>query len=94
MTGQALIWSFRGIVGALRAVDAVIANIKSLVVGSGNAYSELTLADFRKVCGHIADKRRCRRTLVYAQMVFLQRGPAAFVGRKRRTAGNRNAYIF
>jgi HK97 family phage major capsid protein len=35
----------------LLAVDPVIANIKSLVVGSGNAYSELTLGDFRKVVG-------------------------------------------
>jgi HK97 family phage major capsid protein len=34
-----------------RAVDPVIANIKSLVVGSGNTYAELTLADFHKVCG-------------------------------------------
>ena len=38
-----------GICGALRAVDAAIANIKGLIVGSGNAYSELTLTDFRKV---------------------------------------------
>jgi HK97 family phage major capsid protein len=49
--GTSTYWSFQGIVGALRAVDETIANIKSLVVGSGNAYSELTLADFRKVCG-------------------------------------------
>jgi HK97 family phage major capsid protein len=44
-------FGMRGIVGALRAVDATIGNIKGLVVGSGNAYSELTLGDFRKVVG-------------------------------------------
>jgi len=40
-----------GITGALRGVDATIGNIKSLVVGAGNAYSELTLANFENVCG-------------------------------------------
>lgn len=44
-----------GIAGALRAVDATIGNIKSLVVGSGNAYSELTLADFEAVVGTLPD---------------------------------------
>lgn len=36
-----------GIRGGLRAVDATIANIDGLKVGTGNAYSELVLADFR-----------------------------------------------
>lgn len=49
--GTSTYFAFQGICGALRAVDPVIANIKSLVVGSGNTYAELTLADFRKVCG-------------------------------------------
>jgi HK97 family phage major capsid protein len=49
--GTSTYFAYQGIIGALRAVDAAIANIKSLIVGSGNAYSELTLADFRKVCG-------------------------------------------
>ena len=49
--GTSTYWAFQGICGALRAVNATIANIKSLVVGSGNAYSELVLADFRKLCG-------------------------------------------
>jgi HK97 family phage major capsid protein len=40
-----------GIVGALRAVHATIASIAGLVVASGNLYSEITLADFRKVIG-------------------------------------------
>lgn len=42
-----------GIAGALRAVDATIGNIKSLVVGTGNAYSELVIGDFEKVVGTI-----------------------------------------
>jgi HK97 family phage major capsid protein len=49
--GTSTYFNYVGVLGALRAVDAAIANIKSLVVGSGNAYSELTLADFRKVVG-------------------------------------------
>ena len=49
--GSSTYYGFRGIVGSLRAVNATIANIKSLIVGSGNVYSELVLADFRKVCG-------------------------------------------
>lgn len=44
-------FGMRGIVGSLLAVDAVIANIKGLIVASGNAYSEITLGDFRKVVG-------------------------------------------
>ncbi len=44
-----------GITGALRAVDATISNIKSLVVGAGNAYSELTLANFDTVIGTLPD---------------------------------------
>ena len=40
-----------GIVGALRAVDATIGNIKSLIVGTGNVYSELVLGDFQKLVG-------------------------------------------
>jgi len=49
--GTSTYFGFKGIVGALRAVDSTIGNIKSLVVGSGNAYSELTIADFEKVLG-------------------------------------------
>jgi len=49
--GTATYFGMRGIIGALLAVDPVIANIKSLVVASGNAYSEIVLGDFRKVVG-------------------------------------------
>lgn len=44
-----------GITGALRGVDATIANIKGLEVGTGNAYSELTLADFTGLVGKPMD---------------------------------------
>jgi len=53
--GTSTYHGFKGIVGALRAVDATIGNIKSLVVGTGNAYSELTLADFESVPGILPD---------------------------------------
>lgn len=49
--GTSTYFGFQGIAGALKAVDGTIGNIKSLVVGTGNAYSELTLADFEKVVG-------------------------------------------
>lgn len=53
--GTSTYFGFKGIAGALRAVDATIGNIKSLVVGSGNAYSELTLANFNSVVGTLPD---------------------------------------
>jgi len=49
--GTSTYFGHTGIAGALRAVDATIGNIKSLVVGAGNAYSELTLANFDNVAG-------------------------------------------
>ena len=49
--GTSTYFGFKGITGALLAVDATIANIKSLVVGAGNAYSELTIANFNSVIG-------------------------------------------
>jgi HK97 family phage major capsid protein len=47
--GTSTYFGMTGIVGALLGVDATIGNIKGLKVGSGNAYSELTLADFEGV---------------------------------------------
>ncbi len=44
-----------GITGALRAVDATIGNIKSLVVAAGSAYSEITLANFESLIGTLPD---------------------------------------
>jgi len=45
-----------GIVGALRAVDDTIGNIKGLKVATGNAYSEITLGDFRGVVAILPDE--------------------------------------
>ena len=53
--GTAQFFGFSGISAALLAVDASIANIKSLVVGSGNTYAELVLGDFDKVVGQFPD---------------------------------------
>jgi HK97 family phage major capsid protein len=54
--GTSTYFGYKGITAALMAVSATIANIKSLIVGTGNAYSELTLADFEKVPGILPDK--------------------------------------
>ena len=40
-----------GVTSKLLGLDSTIANIAGLIVGTGNAYSELTLADFNKVVG-------------------------------------------
>ncbi len=53
--GTVTYFGMTGIVGALRAVDATIGNIKGLKVGSGNAYSELTLDDFEGVVAILPD---------------------------------------
>jgi len=53
--GTSAYFSFKGIVGALMAVSATIANIKSLVVGAGPAYANLTLANFNSVIGTLPD---------------------------------------
>jgi len=53
--GTSTYFGFKGIVAALRAVDATIGNIKSLVVGAGNAYSELTLPNFTSVVGMLPE---------------------------------------
>ena len=45
----------KGIAGALRGVDATIGNIKSLVVASGNAYSEIKIGDFTGMKGAMPD---------------------------------------
>jgi HK97 family phage major capsid protein len=45
-----------GIVGAFMKVSAVIASIKGLKVGTGNAYTELTLGDFEGVISLLPDE--------------------------------------
>ncbi|MBN2375719.1 MAG: phage major capsid protein [Sedimentisphaerales bacterium] len=53
--GTETYFGMTGIVRALRAVDETIGNIKSLQVASGNAYSEITLADLHGVVGILPD---------------------------------------
>ncbi len=53
--GTSTYFGFTGITGALRAVDATIGNIKGLVVAAGNAYSEITLANFESVVGTLPE---------------------------------------
>lgn len=68
--GTSTYFGFRGIAGALRAVDATIANIKSLVVGSGNAYSELVLGDFESCVGNLPDFADNGEACWYAHRYF------------------------
>ena len=49
--GTATYFNIQGLRAALVAVDGTIANIAGLIVGAGNAYSELTLANFESVAG-------------------------------------------
>jgi HK97 family phage major capsid protein len=53
--GTSNYFAMTGIMGALRAVDPVIANIKGLVVGTGNTWAELTLADFEDTLAILPD---------------------------------------
>jgi HK97 family phage major capsid protein len=53
--GTSTYFGIKGIVGALMAVSATIANIKSLVVGAGAAYANLTLANFNSVIGTLPE---------------------------------------
>jgi len=53
--GTSTYFGIKGIVGALMAVNATIANIKSLVVGAGPAYANLTLANFNSVIGTLPE---------------------------------------
>jgi len=76
--GTSTYFGHTGITGALRAVDATIGNIKSLVVGAGNAYSELTLANFETLVGTLPDfaddgeaKFYCHRLFYLTVMVKL-----------------------
>jgi HK97 family phage major capsid protein len=47
--GTSTYFGMTGIVGALLGVDPTIGNIKGLKVASGNAYSEIVLADFEGI---------------------------------------------
>jgi len=77
--GSSAYFGHTGITGALRGVDATIANIKSLVVATGNAYSEIVLADFENLLGALPDfaedgldvKWYCSRLFYYTVMLRL-----------------------
>lgn len=77
--GTSTYFGHTGVTGALRRVDATIANIKSLIVAAGNNYSEITLANFESVLGilpQFADdgldvKWYCSRVFYYTIMVKL-----------------------
>jgi HK97 family phage major capsid protein len=68
--GSSTYFGFRGIAGAMRAVDATIANIKSVVVGSGNAYSEFVYSDFEKMAGLLPDYADNERTRMLMHKYF------------------------
>lgn len=53
--GTAAYFGFTGLKGALLSVSATISKIRSLVVGSGNAYSELKIEDFLKAVGALPE---------------------------------------
>lgn len=71
---SATYFNITGLRAALRAVDATIANIAGLVVAAGNAYSEITLANFESVVGVLpeyADEGAawyCSRTFYWTVM--------------------------
>ena len=68
--GTSTYFHFTGITGALRKVSATIANIKSLVVGAGDAYSELTLANFISVAGILPQMADTEDTKWFAHRYF------------------------
>jgi len=76
--GTSTYFGHTGITGALRAVDATIANIKSLHVATTKVYSTMVAADFEgslSILPDIADddntKWYCSRTFYYSVMVRL-----------------------
>lgn len=76
--GTSTYFGFKGIAGSLLAVDSTISKIRSLVVGSGNAYSELVIGDFNKLVGILptdADdgnaKFYCHKYFYYTVMIAL-----------------------
>ena len=76
--GTSTYFGHTGITGALRAVDATIANIKSLHVATTKVYSTMVAADFEGVLSILPDpadddntKWYCSRTFYYSVMVRL-----------------------
>jgi len=54
--GTSTYFGMSGITGKLRKVDATIANIKGLFVGTGDTYPELTLDDFEGLVSLLPDE--------------------------------------
>jgi HK97 family phage major capsid protein len=85
--GTSNYFAMLGITGALRAVSPTIASIKGLVVGTGNTWAELTLADFEDVLAILPDdaddnaKWYCNKRFYFSVMLRLARvaGVANFV---------------
>lgn len=76
--GMSTYFGHTGITGALRAVDATIANIKSLHVATTKVYSTMVAADFEGTLSILPDyaddentKWYCSRTFYYSVMVRL-----------------------
>jgi len=76
--GTSTYFGHTGITGALLAVDAAIANIKSLHVATTKVYSTMVIGDFEGVLGILPDladddntKWYCSRTFYYSVMVRL-----------------------
>jgi HK97 family phage major capsid protein len=99
--GTATYFGFRGMRAALRAVDATIGNIKSIIVGSGNAYTELAIADFEKVVGMLpqfADTADCKwhahRYFYYTVMVRIALATTASNAMEVITGANSRQKLF
>lgn len=74
--------TYGGIVGlcpALKGLSATIANISGLVVGAGNAYSELTLANFNSVVSLLPTYADNPRARWYMHKTFFATVPQALV---------------
>jgi HK97 family phage major capsid protein len=54
--GTETYFGMKGIVGAFHSISSTISEIAGLVVGTGNAYSELVLSDFQLVVGLLPEQ--------------------------------------
>jgi HK97 family phage major capsid protein len=68
--GTSTYFSMTGVAGAMRAVDSTISSIKGVVVGSGNAYSELVYGDFEAMAGKLPQFADNERTRAYMHKYF------------------------
>jgi HK97 family phage major capsid protein len=68
--GTSTYFGMRGIAGAMAAVDSTIGNRKGVVVGSGNAYSEIVYSDFEAMAGKLPQFADNERTRAYMHKYF------------------------